>query len=158
MPRSRSVLTALAAVAVVASSGALLTPAHANTAGPGLVIDEAYGGGGNTGALYKNDFVELRNTTAQAISLGGRSVQYRSAASTGAPGSSNVIPLPSVDLPAGATFLVDGAAGTGGTQDLPKPDATSSLNMGATGGQVFLADTTAALDPGTGSISNDHVL
>ena len=38
-----------------------LTPPRklANTAGTGLVISEVYGGGGNSGATLKNDFIEL---------------------------------------------------------------------------------------------------
>ena len=154
----RRALTGTATVAVAAAGLAAIAPAHANTSGPGLVINEAYGGGGNSGALYKNDFVELRNTTDHLVSLGGLSVQYRSATGTGAPSGSNVAALPSVDLPAGGTFLVSGVAGLGGTQDLPTPDLTSTLSMGGAGGQVFLADQAGPLDPGTNAISSTHVL
>ena len=45
-----------------------------------VVISQIYGGGGNTGATYKNDFVELFNPTATAVSVTGWSVQYASAA------------------------------------------------------------------------------
>ena len=41
-----------------------------------------YGGGGNTGAPYRRDFIELYNTTAAPISLAGWSVQYKSATGT----------------------------------------------------------------------------
>ena len=46
-----------------------LTPiaASANPAGTGLVISEVYGGGGNGGATYTHDFIELYNPTASAI-------------------------------------------------------------------------------------------
>ncbi|MGA8248226.1 MAG: ExeM/NucH family extracellular endonuclease [Nocardioides sp.] len=156
--RSPRVISAAAGLAVAAAGLAWVAPASANTVGPALVINEVYGGGGNSGSLYTNDFVELRNTTDHTVSLGGLSVQYRSAAGTGAPGASNVVALPSVDVPAGDTFLVQGAAGAGGTEPLPTPDAPSSLNMSGTGGQVFLADSASAIDPGTGAISNPHVL
>ncbi len=56
-----------------------LSPARANPAGTGLVISEVYGGGGNAGATYTNDFVELHNPTSSAISSRRPSVQYRSA-------------------------------------------------------------------------------
>ncbi len=61
--------TGAVALAVVASGLALLplAPASANPAGTGLVISEVYGGGGNTGATYNNDFVELYNPTDAAI-------------------------------------------------------------------------------------------
>jgi predicted extracellular nuclease len=153
------VLSGAAGLAIAVAGLAGFAPASANTAGPGLVVNEVYGGGGNSGATLKNDFVELRNTTTHTISLGGLSVQYRSATATGAPPSANIDPLPSVDLPAGDTYLVQEAAGTGGTQDLPNPDdTTGSIAVAAGGGQIFLADTASAIDPGTGAISNTHVL
>ncbi|WP_151081974.1 ExeM/NucH family extracellular endonuclease [Nocardioides cynanchi] len=157
--RSRRLLTGSATLAVALGGLAGLTgTASANTAGPGPVINEVYGGGGNSGATLKNDFVEIRNTTTHTISLGGLSLQYRSATGTGPTGSSNIDPLPSVDVPAGATYLVQEAAGLGGMQDLPTPDHIGSIGVAATGGQLFLADSTSAIDPGTGDISNTQVL
>src|SRR5262245_27864866 len=117
MPSSRSVFAALATVATVVSGGAVLAPATANTAGPGLVTNQVYGGGGNAGATLRNDFVELKNTGSTTVSLGGIRLEYRSAGGTGA--STNITALPSVDLPPGRTFLVQEAAGAGGTTDLP---------------------------------------
>ncbi|MBA2384229.1 MAG: lamin tail domain-containing protein, partial [Actinobacteria bacterium] len=65
----------LGLVAVLASLvGAL--PATANPAGTGVVISQVYGGGGNSGATYTNDFIELYNPTAASIPLTGWSVQY----------------------------------------------------------------------------------
>ena len=46
-------------------------------AGTGLVISEVYGGGGNSGATYTNDFIELYNPTASAVPLDGYTVQYQ---------------------------------------------------------------------------------
>ncbi len=154
--RSRRALSAAAGLAVAAAGLAWVAPASANTTGPALVINEVYGGGGNAGSLYTHDFVELRNTSTQTVSLGGLSLQYRSAGGSGV--STNIAALPAVDVPAGDTFLVQMAAGAGGTQELPTPDATSSINMSGTGGQIFLADTTSGIDPGTGPISDTHVL
>ena len=36
-----------------------------------VVISEVYGGGGNSGAKYKNDFIELYNPTNNDIDLTG---------------------------------------------------------------------------------------
>ena len=47
-----------------------------------VVISEVYGGGGNAGATYTNDFIELYNRTANTISLAGWSVQYAAATGT----------------------------------------------------------------------------
>ena len=57
----------------------LASPAVANPAGDQVVINEVYGGGGNSGSTYKADFVELYNPTNAAVDLTGWTVQYRSA-------------------------------------------------------------------------------
>jgi len=36
-----------------------------------LVISQVYGGGGNTGAPYQNDFIELFNRGAATVSVSG---------------------------------------------------------------------------------------
>ena len=43
----------------------------------GLMITEVYPGGGNSGATYNADFVELYNASDAPISLAGKSLQYR---------------------------------------------------------------------------------
>src|SRR3954451_22519428 len=44
-----------------------------------LVISQVYGGGGNAGALYTNDFIELFNPTSSPVVFTNWSVQYASA-------------------------------------------------------------------------------
>ena len=159
--RTRALIgtTALALCASI-PAGALISPATANDPGPGLVITEVYGGGGNSGATLKNDFIELKNTGTSPASLGGMRLEYRSATGTGAASGSNITPLPDVDLPAGKSFLVQEAAGAGGTQDLPAPDATGSTAIGSSGGQVYLVKASASdpFQPGTGPIENADVV
>ena len=41
----------------------------------GLVISQVYGGGGNAGALFTHDFVELFNRGGAPVGLAGWSVQ-----------------------------------------------------------------------------------
>lgn len=48
----------------------------------GVVISQVYGGGGNSGATLKNDFIELHNTSASPVSVSGWSVQHVSSAGT----------------------------------------------------------------------------
>jgi len=48
----------------------------------GVVISQVYGGGGNSGATYKNDYIELLNTGDTAVTLTSWSVQYSSATGT----------------------------------------------------------------------------
>ncbi|MDX8032324.1 lamin tail domain-containing protein [Lentzea sp. BCCO 10_0856] len=107
------------------------------------LISEVYGGGGNSGATLKQDFVELANKSASAISLDGYSVQYISA-TPGASTQWGVTPLTGSIAP-GKTFLVAEAKGTGGTVDLPAPDATGTIAMSGTGGTIALVNGTAAL-------------
>ncbi|GAB3864217.1 hypothetical protein GCM10028801_33010 [Nocardioides maradonensis] len=148
MSRTRS--SALALTIALGLGGAQLVgaaSAHANPAGTGLVINEVYGGGGNSGAPYTNDFVELYNPTGAAISLTGLSLQYRSAASTTAPTASGVNAL-SGSVAAHAHFLVQLAAGSTPSGSLPAPDlvvGSGAINMSATGGQVYLVTGTSGI-------------
>ena len=43
-----------------------------------VVISQVYGGGGNSGATFRNDFVELLNRGTTPVSVEGWSVQYAS--------------------------------------------------------------------------------
>lgn len=46
---------------------------------PSVVLYEAYGGGGNSGAAYKNDYIILKNTGDKPVDLTGMKVGYFSA-------------------------------------------------------------------------------
>lgn len=106
----------------------------------GIVISQVYGGGGNAGAVYKNDFVELFNPTTAPISVTGWSVQYTSAAGS----TWNVATLAGTIAP-GQYYLVQQAAGSNASATpLPTPDANGTATMGATAGKVFLLSTTTA--------------
>jgi len=110
------------------------------------VISQVYGGGGNSGATYTNDFIEIFNNGTTTQSLIGLSVQYSSA--TGAFTSSNVTDLPNITLNPGQYFLIQEAAGPGGVASLPSPDATGTINLSATDGVVALVNGTTSLDCG----------
>jgi hypothetical protein len=113
---------------------------------PPLVISQVFGAGGTVGAAYTDDFVELHNTSANPISLGGRAVQY--ASSTGS--TWQVIALPAVLVPAGGYYLIQmGTTGSPNGVPLPAPDATSTIAMAMTAGKVALTSDTVALT-GTG--------
>ena len=107
----------------------------------GVVISQIYGGGGNSGATLKNDFIELFNAGAAPVSLSGWSVQYASSAGS----SWQVTPLPAVMLQPGQYLLVQEAMGAGGSASLPAPDATGTIAMSASSGKVALASSTTAL-------------
>ncbi len=79
------------------------------------------------------------------------SVQYRSSGGTAA--ATGVTPL-SGTVPAGGYYLVQQGAGAGGTEALPTPDATGTINMSGSAFTVWLAQGTTALNPGTGSVTS----
>ncbi len=107
-----------------------------------VVISQVYGGGGNAGARLKNDFIEIFNRGSVAQDLSGWSVQYNSAVGTTDWLTTN---LPKVTLQPGQYLLIEEAAGTGGTVDLPTPDVAGTLAMSASAGRVALVSSTVAL-------------
>ncbi|MBI2243264.1 MAG: ExeM/NucH family extracellular endonuclease, partial [Nocardioides sp.] len=144
---SRTSRRGLAVVATLAAAATGITLAPlpaAQAASTGLVISEVYGGGGNSGATYTNDFIELYNPTSAPISVNGMSVQYRSSGSVNP--ATGVTAL-SGAVPAGGHYLVQQAAGAGGTTALPTPDATGSIAMSGSAFTVWLASGTTALNP-----------
>src|SRR5204862_3630330 len=112
----------------------------AQSSAPQVRISQVYGGGGNSGATIKNDFIELFNPGTLPVDLTGWSVQYASAAGS----SWQVTPL-SGSIPPGRYYLVKEAAGSGGTTELPPPDATGAIPMALGAGKVWLVGTTTPL-------------
>jgi hypothetical protein len=106
----------------------------------GLVISQVYGGGGNAGATYTHDFIELFNGGTAAVSLAGWSVQY--APATGS--AWQVTPLSGSLMP-GRHFLVEQGAGAGGTTALPTPDVSGAMALAASSGKIALVRGTTAL-------------
>ncbi len=142
-PNRRSLASA-ASITAVALSASLVAPVPALAAADSPVISEVYGGGGNSGAQLRHDFVELGNPTGADADLSGWSVQYLPAR----PGDATrvqVTPL-SGSVPAGGHHLVRQAAGAGGTTELPEPDDTGNTNMSATAGVVLLVEGTEPVD------------
>lgn len=105
-----------------------------------VVISQVYGGGGNSGATLRSDFIELHNNGVTAVSINGWSVQYASA--TGTTWQATAL---SGSIPAGGYYLVKQADGSGGTVDLPTPDATGTISMSGSNGKVALVAATTLL-------------
>lgn len=139
------------AVGVLLAGGVVLDGATAATSGavsPDLVISQVYGGGGNSGATFTNDFVELANRGETAVDVTGWSVQYASAA-----GVTWQVTRLSGTVPAGGRLLVQEAAGAGGTQPLPAPGVIGTIPMSATAGKVALVTSQSALACGANCAS-----
>jgi uncharacterized protein (TIGR03437 family) len=116
-----------------------------------LVISQIYGGGGNSGATYRNDFIEIFNRGNTAVSLNGMSVQYAAATGT----TWQVTNLTNVLLQAGQYYLIQEGGAASGFTPLPTPDATGTILMAATAGKVALVNNTTSLSgacPGSASI------
>ncbi|MFE1318056.1 endonuclease/exonuclease/phosphatase family protein [Kitasatospora phosalacinea] len=142
--RSRRALLRVASTAAVAAS-LLAVPLPGASAAPstGAVIAEVYGGGGNSGATLKNDFIELGNPSGAAFGLSGYSVQYL----PGSPSASSQwgVTALSGSVAPGGRYLIAEGAGAGGTVALPTADAGGNLALSATTGTVALVNGTAAL-------------
>ncbi len=110
--------------------------------GTKLVISQIYGGGGNSGATYTHDFIEILNRGNTPVDLHGMSVQYAAATST--TGNYVVTALPNVTLQPGQYFLIQEAGGVNGSP-LPTADAIGSINLAAGAGKVALVNSIAAL-------------
>src|SRR5580765_1179848 len=93
---------------------------------PGIVISQIYGAGGNSGAAWRNDFVELFNSSSGAVDLTGWSVQYSPA--TGS--SWQKTDLSGVIQPGGYYLIQEASGGQAGAQ-LPAADATGTINASA---------------------------
>ncbi|HEV9035121.1 MAG TPA: choice-of-anchor J domain-containing protein [Puia sp.] len=119
--------------AAVPLSGSVTAPPAA------IVVNQVYGGGGNSGSLFSNDFIELFNDGDTAVNLSGWSVQYASA--TGS--SWQVTPLGAI-IPPHGFFLVGESQGANATAPLPSPDVSGTISMSATSGKVLLSNSIAA--------------
>lgn len=119
-----------------------------------VVISQVYGGGGNSGATYNKDFVELFNRGTSAVDISGWSIQYQSATNVTNAWNFNVIPA-NTTIQAGKYFLIAfGAASTTNGIALPAIDfdyisgTPAPLAMAAASGRVALVNTNTALPMG----------
>ncbi len=108
-----------------------------------IVINELYGGGGNSGAIYTNDFVELYNPNNYDVSLQGYAIQYASTGGTFNNTANSFTLGATHTIKANSYFLIQFAAGSTVTNaPLPTtPDAimsTGPLNFSGTGGKLAL--------------------
>lgn len=149
--RSRSFVGGVAALGLVIAGAVVAGPAQAAVSvGAPVLIDEVYGGGGNSGAPYNRDFVELYNPGAGAVDLTGWAVQYASA--TGA--TWQTTPL-SGSIAAGGRVLVGEAFGANTAATAIPFDVDGSIPMSGTGGKVALTSSATALACGATACASD---
>ena len=135
MPRA----LVLALVTILVTAGALAAPA-ARSASPDVVVSQVFAGGGNAGAPFANDYVELFNRGSTSVDVGGWTVQYASATGT----SWQATSLTGSIAP-GRRYLVQLASAAAVGAALPTPDATGTTNLAVSGGKVAVVRGSTAL-------------
>ncbi|MGD9910622.1 MAG: lamin tail domain-containing protein [Candidatus Izemoplasmatales bacterium] len=116
-----------------------------------IIIYEIYGSGGNTGAVYKSDYVILYNTTSSSIDLTGYSIQYASST-----GTTFQVQALSGSIAANGYFVIRLKTGTVGS-DLPSYNVSGTIDMSGTKGKVALVNSTTALSGLTASSSSSVI-
>lgn len=104
-----------------------------------VLISQIYGAGGNSGATYNRDYVELHNRSDTTVNLAGWSVQY--ASSTGTSWTASNL---SGSIAPGKYFLIGLGTGSSGSA-LPAVDFSGSIAMAATAGKIALTNSTTVL-------------
>lgn len=114
----------------------LLLSLHASAQ---LKISQVYGAGGNTGATYNRDFVEIFNPTSSSVTATSWSIQYASNT-----GISWQVQTFTATIPAGGYLLIGLGSGANGVA-LPTVDVSGSIAMAGGAGKVALVSSTTAL-------------
>jgi DNA/RNA endonuclease G (NUC1) len=119
-----------------------------------IVISQVYGGGGNAGATYQRDYVELYNRGTAPVDIGGWSLQYASATGSGWDFSRQ--PLGGTIGP-GQYYLI--ALASSGTEGLSLPPANieGGINMSGANGKLALVNSFDGL-AGNCPLSDPHVM
>jgi subtilisin-like proprotein convertase family protein len=130
-------------ISVVNSFGAATSAGVFTILQTPVLISQIYGGGGNSGAPYRNDYVELYNRSSVSVDVSSWTIQYASATGTtwqAAALTGSIAP--------GKYYLVQLGGGSVGSV-LPTPDATGTIGMAATAGKVALRNSATAFTGGT---------
>ena len=138
-PRRPSVAAALLGLVSTTLAVGLttVTAPAAQAVSSTVVISEVYGGGGNSGATFTHDFIELYNPSPNPVNVSGWSVQYRSNAGT----TAQVTNLTGT-IPSGSRYLVREASQAAVGSPIPAPEASGDIAMAAGGGVVLLVPNT----------------
>ena len=108
MSRAASRFLVVAMATLLATGWLTARPLPASAVSASIVISQVYGGGGNAGAPYQSDFIELYNRGATPVDISTWSVQYASSAGT-TWARTNL----SGSIAAGKHYLVQEATGAG---------------------------------------------
>jgi hypothetical protein len=115
---------------------------------PAVVVSQVYGGGGNGGSTFRNDFIELFNFSNATVDISNWSVQNASASGTSWQVTNLCASGNTCTIAPGRYYLIQEAQGAGGTTNLPSPDVNGGIAMSASAGKVALVSSTVALSGG----------
>jgi DNA/RNA endonuclease G (NUC1) len=119
-----------------------------------IVISQIYGGGGNSGALYTNDFVQMYNRSNSTVDTSGWSLQYAPATGTG--DWTGRQPLGGQIAP-GQYYLISLASGGANGAPLPAANVIGAINISQTAGKLALVDNSDLLTGTAGCPVSTHV-
>lgn len=132
-PLLKSFTGGVAALALAVTGTVVGLSTAASAASPTVVVNEVYGGGGNSGGAFDQDFIELANRSDAAIDVTGWSVEYGAATNSTWTGSTTLTGT----IPAHGYFLVGEGPGTNlALPDLPTVDSTGNILISGTQGRV----------------------
>jgi hypothetical protein len=139
----------------ITSSGLEASGVLVGSANP-VIITQIYGGGGNSGAAYKSDFIEFYNTTDTDIDISGWTVYYV-AATLSSTTVKYEFPL-NTRIKAGKHFALKCADGAG-TQPAWNVtfDETSTMALSGSSGKVILLKSNAAFTLSTPPTLNEII-
>lgn len=155
--KAKKILSILLSVMMIFTS--IGFPVYADTPAPAshVIISQVYAGGGNSGAIFTHDFVELYNPTSSPVNMSGWTLQYASATNAFASGEKVFYTLTGTIQP-GKYYLVQMAVGNNTTMSaLPTPDEACLIAMGGTNGKVVLANSSALVTSATDTHVVDFV-
>jgi hypothetical protein len=152
LPMPRVLVSLALAILII---GCVLGAQTAYSASPDLVVSQLYAGGGNSGASFANDFVELFNRGSTSVDIGTWTIQYASASGA----TWQATPLSGTVQP-GHYYLVQLASAAAIGASLPTPDATGTTNLAVSGGKVALVRSSTPLSCGAaaGSCAGDGTI
>lgn len=116
-----------------------------------VIISQVYGAGGNSGAIYNSDFIELFNPTGAAVDLSGWSVQYASAS-----GTTYAPTLLTGSIGANEYYLIQLSSGANGAA-LPTANVVGTTNLSGSNGKVALVASDVAITVSTDATVVDFV-
>jgi hypothetical protein len=153
-----SVRLRLVVVALLAAFAALAAASPSWAANP-LRVSQVYGGGGNTGAQFTHDYIEIFNAGTSLILLDGMSVQYGSSTGNIGPNTSQITPLSGFIAPFQYVLIQEAAGAGNGVPIAPGKVAlvntTAGLNCGAAATPCLPAQLATIVDlVGYGSTAN----